>query len=353
MARPRLETPSFRLTLRGATFYVTWWWQDRWHRASTRTTDRREAERFLAQFTAATLTPEPPAQPTISAVLDGYLADRKPRVASYATLEYACNALRRHLGDLLPASITTPVARRYADSRRVEGYEVGPPGARTRKPVSDSTVAREIVTLRAAIRWAIGEKWISADDEPAIEAPRAAPPRERWLSREEAARLLAECRTPHILLFAALGLYTAARRAAILELRWRQVDLAAGVIDFGPGNGNKRRAVVPISDALRPYLVEAYAARASDYVIEFAAGPVGDVKTGFMAAARRAGLPGVTPHVLRHTAATWAAMAGVPMDEIARMLGDSVRTVERVYAKYSPDYLRRVVAAVGGPLAAE
>ena len=348
MARPRLSTPSFRLTQRGGTYYVKWWWDDRWNRVSTRTADRREAERFLAQFTAATLTPEPPAQPTISAILDGYLADRKPVVASYATLEYACAALRRHLGDLLPLSITTPVARLYAVQRRAEGYEVGKASARRRKAVSDSTIAREVVTLRAAIRWAIGEKWLTPDQEPAIEAPRAAPPRERWLSRDEAGRLLAACGAPHILLFSAVALYTAARRSAILELRWRQVDLEAGMIDFGRGTGNKRRAVVPISDALLPYLVEAHEHRTSDSVIEFAGGPVADVKTGFMAAARRAKLPGVTPHVLRHTAATWAAMRGVPMDEIARMLGDSVRTAERVYAKYSPDYLRRAVAAVSG-----
>ena len=31
--------------------------------------------------------------------------------------------------------------------------------------------------------------------------------------------------------------------------------------------------------------------------------------------------PGVTPHILRHTAAAWMAMAGVPMAVIARLLG--------------------------------
>ena len=52
-------------------------------------------------------------------------------------------------------------------------------------------------------------------------------------------------------LFVQLELGTAARSGAILELRWEQVDLEHGVIDFGRGTGNKRRAVVPINDWLR------------------------------------------------------------------------------------------------------
>jgi integrase len=82
-------------------------------------------------------------------------------------------------------------------------------------------------------------------------------------------------------------------------------------------------------------------------VVEHGGQPVASVKTGTRAAARRAGLPGVTPHVLRHTAATWMVMRGVPIEEVARLLGhrDS-RTTQRVYAKHSPDYLRRAVDAL-------
>ena len=81
--------------------------------------------------------------------------------------------------------------------------------------------------------------------------------------------------------------------------------------------------------------------------VEYAGEKVASVETGTRAAARRANLPGVTPHILRHTAATRMALAGVPMIEIARMLGhrDS-RIAERVYAKHSPDYLRRAVDAL-------
>jgi hypothetical protein len=40
------------------------------------------------------------------------------------------------------------------------------------------------------------------------------------------------------------------------------------------------------------------------------------------------------------------ATDGVPMREIARLLGDSEETVERAYAKYGPDYLKRAASAL-------
>lgn len=49
---------------------------------------------------------------------------------------------------------------------------------------------------------------------------------------------------------------------------------------------------------------------------------------------------------LRHTAATWLVMDGAPLSEVARLLGDSEKTVETVYGKHSPDYLQRAVNAL-------
>ncbi len=60
-----------------------------------------------------------------------------------------------------------------------------------------------------------------------------------------------------------------------------------------------------------------------------------------------AGLVDVSPHVLRHTAAVWMAEAGVTMPEIAAYLGHAdSRITERIYAKFSPEYLRRAARAL-------
>ena len=84
----------------------------------------------------------------------------------------------------------------------------------------------------------------------------------------------------------------------------------------------------------------------TSYVIERHGKRVEHVAKGFRAACKRAGLKGVSPHIMRHSAATWMAMDDVPMREIARLLGDEEATVERVYAKHSPSYLRRATKSL-------
>ena len=84
----------------------------------------------------------------------------------------------------------------------------------------------------------------------------------------------------------------------------------------------------------------------SDFIIEYHGKPIKTIKNGFREACKRAELSDVTPHILRHSGATWMASESVPLAEIARMLGDSEATTERVYAKHSPTYLVRAASAL-------
>src|ERR1700722_6861216 len=209
MARPKLDSPNYRLTQRGDRFYVRWWQDGTWQRVSTGETDRRRATIWLAQFIAGRGTAQPPEQPTVSVILDGYLADRKPVVRGYATLIYVCQSLRRHLGDLKPEHLTKERARFLARQRRAEGHMVGPAADRRKKAIGDGTIIRELVTLRAALRWEQSERWIK--EVPRIGGPRQPPRRDRRISREEADRLLESAKAQHVQTFLAVCLYTAAR----------------------------------------------------------------------------------------------------------------------------------------------
>lgn len=233
------------------------------------------------------------------------------------------------LGDLRPTDLTPPVFKKYAKDR----------GA------ANGTILREIGILRAALGWAQRHQLI--EYRPEIGNPvKTPPPRERWLTKDEARALLAACTEPHVKLFITLGLQTAARSAAILEAKWSQVDFVARTIDYGRGHGNKRRAVVKLNGEVLEALKAAKQMAHSPYIVEFRGKPVQHIKNGFRTACEGAKLVGVTPHILRHSAATWAAIDGRPLQEIARMLGDSMVTVERVYAKWSPDYLEDTVASL-------
>jgi integrase len=82
------------------------------------------------------------------------------------------------------------------------------------------------------------------------------------------------------------------------------------------------------------------------YVLHINGKRIGNIKKGFAAACRRAGLEGVSPHTLRHTAATWLMQAGVPHWQAAGFLAMSEKTLRDVYGHHHPDYLREAAEAM-------
>jgi len=75
---------------------------------------------------------------------------------------------------------------------------------------------------------------------------------------------------------------------------------------------------------------------------------VKSVKTAFRSAVALAGLPGrITPHTLRHTAATWLMQLGVGEWQASGFLGMNVETLRNVYGHHHPDYLREAADAIG------
>lgn len=155
--------------------------------------------------------------------------------------------------------------------------------------------------------------------------------------------------TSHVRLFIILALATAGRMTAILELTWDRVEFDRGVVRLGEGDRRRKgRATVPMTDRLRVALEDAVKVRTCDYVIEYGGNPIKKIRKALASAAGAAGLPWVTPHVFRHTAAVWMAEARVPMAEIAQYLGHTdSRITERVYARYSPAFLRGAARALG------
>jgi site-specific recombinase XerD len=74
--------------------------------------------------------------------------------------------------------------------------------------------------------------------------------------------------------------------------------------------------------------------------------PIKSIRKAIRQAAARSGVP-CSPHVFRHTAGVMMAQADVPMQKIAQYLGHtSTRVTERVYARYSPSFMRDASAAL-------
>ena len=312
-----------RVKLYRGKYYAVWTENGRTRRAALRTDDRRVADQRLADLLSK------PVGQTNGEIYQAYLEDLPHRGKDDERPRNAWKPLEPVFGSLRPDQVTRALCRSYVAERRRQGRQ-------------DGTIGKELGCLRAALRWA--DKNTPAE----IEIPQRPPPKDRRLTREEYRRLrLAAKSDLHLYVFVVLGLTTAARKQALLDLTWDRVDFRAGLIRLYAGGQGKGRATVPMTRHARRTLRVARKFATSPYVIEWAGKKVGSVKRSFAAACERAGLDDVTPHVLRHTAAVWMAERGVPMAEIAQYLGHSDdRITQRVYARFSPDYLRRAASAL-------
>jgi integrase len=243
-------------------------------------------------------------------------------------------ALSRHFGSMSPAAIDQKACETYPKAR----------GAAVK------TIHTEMGILRAALIHCERINWLTK--APFIWMPPNGEPRDRWLSHDEAARLVAACDQPHLKLYVMIALHTGARPGAILDLTWEQILWDRGLINFNPlgrARTHKGRPLVKMTPELRSALEAAHEAKnpGAVYVVSWGRRKVKTVKRAFAAACVRAELEDVTPHTLRHTAATWMAERGVPMRQISLQLGHSSTDVtERVYAKHSPEYLQDATDAL-------
>ncbi len=302
------------------------WWYAVWRnggktcRRALRTQDRDAAARALADYQKAIAAPTD----TVAAIYAAYLKEKGTDRATWAW-----GRLKPAFGHLRPDQVTAALCREYADARRTA-------------KAGDGTIHTELTFLRAALRW--HDRATPA----VVKLPSKPPPKEHHLTRDQYAALADAATTPHINLFITLALGTAGRMAAILELTWDRVDFERGIIRLGTGEQRKKgRASVPMTDRARAALLEAAKRRTTEYVVEYGGSRVLKVRKAFAAAAVAAGVPWCTPHVLRHTAAVWMAEAGVPMPEIAQYLGHTDdRITQRVYARFSPQHLRKAAGAL-------
>lgn len=319
------EPTELRIGRLSGQFVVTWWEDGKRRRYRLEAQSRTAAEaEGLAVYQRETAKDR---GTTIGTLWEMYRQEKQGRRVATA-MKFEWKAMEPHFGALDATALSIDACRRYTAARRKAGKH-------------DGTIWTELGHLRTVLIWAANRRLIPY--APGVERPQKPAPKERWLTNEEVRKLLDVPKAPHVQLAILLMLATAGRVSAILELTWERVDFDAGIINLrssetGPRKG---RAIVPMNAGLRAALSQAEGAAMTDYVIEWAGEPVKRLRTGFNKAVKDAGLKGVSPHVLRHTAAVHLAAAGVPMARISQYLGhSSIAVTERVYARFAPDHLR-------------
>jgi integrase len=308
------------------------------------------AERALAVYLAnkharaARAGNRDPDQVPIADVLTIYLRDIVPHHSRPKETKSRIKALDLFFSDKMLDYVTGETCRDYAKQRS-----------------TDAAARRELEDLRAAINHHRREGLCNKIVE--VVLPPERPARERWLTRSEAARLIWSAwqyreiqkgqptdrrSRRHVARFILVALYTGTRASAVCGAALERtvgrgwIDLNHGVFYRRPPGRRetkKRQPPVPLPRELLAHL-RRWKRRGQRFAVEWNGKPVQSVDKAFANVVADAGLGhDVTPHVLRHTAATWLMQAGTDLWEAAGYLGMTVETLSVRYGHQHPDHL--------------
>ncbi len=314
------------------------------HRRSLRTEDPTVARARLRQLELATTDPAAYSGHTLGQAFDAlFVAMASSPAATVSSYQQKARHVERLLGrDVELARLTRDDLVGYVRTRLEEGAHAG-------------TVHKEMVVVRRALKEAAARGlW---KGEPGSLVPRIKAqyrPRDRWLTREQGAALLAVLPLRRRL-WAAIALFAGLRDSEVEGLLWEHVDGEEGWLRAPGTKTTGAWRMIPIAPELAALLADAAAAakdagatgrtpvvvpwasvrrdlpRALDRALRD-----GRPRKRLPKGERQPPYPKLTPNDLRRTFASWLVQAGVPLLVVARLLGhSSTRMVERVYGHLS------------------
>lgn len=303
---------------------------------------------------------------TVDELAPAWLAAKKSKLkpSAYGPLE---SAWRIHVqprwGHRQLASIEVSDVEEWITELVTEVRDPANPDVVLKKPASATTVIRAHSVLAGILDRAVRDRKLAANKARDVEnLPRKTPKRKIYLTHEQVAamaeaagqwgtlvQLLAYC---GLRWGEAVGL-----RVSDLDMLRRRVNVSRNAVQVGASialgttKSNKPRSI-PIPRFLLEELAEQVRGKPRDALVF--PGPDGDYlrrpnseRGWFRAAARKAGADELTPHDLRHTAASLAVSAGANVKAVQRMLGhESAALTLDVYADLFDDDLDSVADAL-------
>lgn len=293
-----------------------------------------------------------------------------PTVAAPERIGFALEPLAEFWAGRSIDEVRGGTCREYVAWRTAQQWKTAKVSGRK---VGVGTARRELECLQSAINYYAAEYRLTS--VPVVTLPEKPEGRDRWLTRREAAAMVrAAYRNPdhrHIVRFLLIGLYTGTRHSALLRLKWMPstdggwIDLEAGLL-YRRGSGERRTKKRQPTSRIPPRLLfwlrrwkveddAANAARAAEdaekidkrppclHVVSWAGKPIAKERRAWGLVREAAGVgPEVTPHIMRHTAATWLMQRGADIWDAAGYLGMDATTLERTYGHHHPDFQKEV-----------
>ena len=248
---------------------------------------------------------------------------------------------QRFLGDYALASITPALIIKARE--QIAALETH------NKKKTNATLNRYLAALSVVLSYAVRElEWL--DINPISKVSKLPEPRGRvrYLSAAERENLIAAAQAspnPYIYPVILLAITTGARKMEIMGLRWADVDLAAQRAILHDTKNGERRCLPLVEPALGE-LRKLHTVRGkNEYLFPSRDGQQPfDIKRAWDAIIRTTGITDFHFHDLRHTCASYLAMNGATMGEIAAVLGHKTLQMTKRYAHLSDEHSQSVVA---------
>jgi integrase len=302
-------------------------------RQSAGTEDRREAEALLAKLKVEAfresnfgIKPHRSWQEAVVRYLSG-----KQHLRSIADVRRICRRLNSYLGELQLREITGDVIWRITQGELKRGNQ-------------PATVNRHLATIRNLLRIARDE-WQWIDVIPKIRLLSGENERDRWLTQEEADRLIAAA-TPHLQALIRFALATGCRAREITGLEWDRVDLKRRTAWLNQTKNGTPRGVPLNRDAVE--VLEAERGKHPVFCFTYRGEPIAWELTNsaWHTAIDKAGIADFRFHDLRHTWASWHRQAGTSCDELKDLGGWKSRVMVDRYAKFATEHLTAAAARI-------
>ena len=251
------------------------------------------------------------------------------------------------LGHLRLSAVSPSVISSERDSLKKEITKRG-------GPRSNATIARYMASLSHVFTVGIREwNWIADNPFSKVSKPKIADGRNRFLDEYERERLLKVClESNHPFLYTAVvvSLSTGARRGEIMGLQWKDVDLKKGkIMLYDTKNGDIRP--LPLRGLALDLMRELFKNQTlgTDWVFPGRPNrksgeirPI-DLRAPWLKALDKAEIQDFRWHDLRHSAASYLAMNGASLNEIAAILGHRQLAMVQRYAHLSEQHTAGVV----------
>ena len=295
----------------------------------------------------------------------------KVRPSSHQTYKgYIENHIKPNIGDIPIEKLTSLQLQKFYRLLLTEGRVPRIESEKQPKGLSAKTVRNINQVISSAMDMAVRHKLILSNPTEGCELPKVEHREMKTLPAEQLGAFLREAKESGVYELYYMDLATGLRRGELLGLKWEDIDLQNGVIhvrrqvarvdgevkELPLKTKNSYRNISISQDAVA-MLTEMEAHRSSDYVFPSSTGgPISpdSVNNMLHRVLKRAGLPSIRFHDLRHTFATLALQNGVDIKTVSGMLGHfSAGFTLDTYAHVTTSAQKEAARTMGNVLAVE